>query len=131
MVDLSEPGFEGTELINFMQQVLDQEPELKKDSIKKAKANVVMTLRNGEKKTKSWFFGFKDTGEVKKIDGKPPKCDVEIIMNDKDFVKLVNDEVNPQKLYMSGKLKVKGNLMKAVSIEKILRAADPRPKAKL
>lgn len=32
---------------------------------------------------------------------------------------------------MSGKLKVKGNLMKAVSIEKILRAADPRPKAKL
>lgn len=127
-IDLSEPGFEGTELLNFMKSVLDDDPALRTKSIKQAKAIVILTLKNKEKKTKSWFFEFKNTGEVKKIDGAPPKADVTLIMADTDFLKLVNDEVNPQKLYMSGKLKVKGNLMKAVSIEKILRAADPRSK---
>lgn len=128
MSDLSEPGFEGTELLNFMKSVLDDDENLRKKSVQQAKANVILTLKNKDKKTKSWFFEFKSTGEVQKIDGAPPKADVTLMMSDVDFLKLVNDEANPQKLYMSGKLKVKGNLMKAVAIEKILRAADPRPK---
>lgn len=129
MVDLSEPDFEGTELLNFMKSVLDDDEKLKQKSIRQAKANVVLVLKNKEKKTKAWFFDFKSKGEVTKLgDEKPPKLDVTLYMSDKDFLNLVNNEANPQKLYMSGKLKVKGNLMKAVSIEKILRAADPRSK---
>lgn len=131
MSDLSEPGFEGTELLNFMQSVLDDDPELRKRSIQQAKANVVLILRNKDKKTKSWFFGFNNNGEVQKLEGKVPKADVTISMSDTDFLKLINEEANPQSLFMSGRLKVKGNVMKAVAIERILRAADPRPKAKL
>lgn len=127
-MSLSEPGFEGTELLDFMKSVLDDDPKLRKKSVNQAKAHVVLVLKNKEKKTKSWFFEFKNTGEVKKIEGAAPKADVTLFMSDVDFLKLVNNEANPQKLYMSGKLKVKGNLMKAVSIEKILRAADPRAK---
>ncbi|EGV63885.1 hypothetical protein PSN45_004038 [Yamadazyma tenuis] len=128
MSSLSEPGFEGTELLDFMKSVLDDDEKLRAKSIKQAKANVILTLKNKDKETKSWFFEFKNTGEVRKIDGTPPKADVALFMADKDFLKLVNNEANPQKLYMSGKLKIKGNLMKAVSLEKILRAADPRSK---
>lgn len=127
-MSLSEPGFEGTELLDFMKSVLDDDPKLRKKSVGQAKAHVVLVLKNKEKQTKSWFFEFKNTGEVKKIEGAAPKSDVTLFMSDVDFLKLVNNEANPQKLYMSGKLKVKGNLMKAVAIEKILRAADPRSK---
>ncbi|ODV68839.1 oleate-induced peroxisomal protein POX18 [Hyphopichia burtonii NRRL Y-1933] len=127
--DLSEPGFEGTPLLNFMKDVLEQEPKLRKDSVKKVKARVVLTLRNKENQKKSWFFDFKENGTVEKIEGDSlPKNDVAITMKDTDFLKLVDYKVQAQKLYLNGRLKVKGNLMKAISIETILKAADPRPK---
>lgn len=127
-VDLSEEGFEGTLLLNLMRDILEQEPKIRADSIKEVKSNIVLTLRNKDQKTKSWFFEFKQNGTVEKVEGAPPKADVTISMRDTDFVKLVDNKANPQKLYLNGKLKVNGNIMKAISIEKVLRAADPRPK---
>lgn len=127
-IDLSEEGFEGTTLLNFMRDVLDQEPKIRSDSVKEVKSNIILTLKNKQGKIKSWFFEFKEKGEVTKLDGNPPKADVTIVLKDTDFIKLVDNKVNPQKLYLNGRLKVNGNIMKAISIEKVLRAADPRPK---
>lgn len=128
---LAEEGFYGSELFDFMQSVVNDDLELKKKSIAKVQAITVVTLRNPEGKSKSWLMDFKKDGAVSKISGKIPKCDIQLFMADKDFVKLVNNEANPQRLFMSGKLKVKGNIMKAASIEPFLRSVDPRTKAKL
>lgn len=131
---LAEEGFYGSELFDFMKSVVDGDPELKKKSIERVKALTVITLRNKSGQTKSWLLDFKNDGEVKKLDGKPPKADIQLMMADKEFVKLINNEANPQLLFMAGKLKIKGNIVKAASIEPFLRSVDPRnnpPKAKL
>lgn len=59
------------------------------------------------------------------------KSDVTLILSDEDFGKLVQGKANAQKLFMSGKLKVKGNVMKATKAEVVLKSAGQAPKAKL
>lgn len=44
------------------------------------------------------------------------KANVTLVLNDSEFQKLVEGKANAQKLFMSGKLKVKGDVMsKSVS----------------
>lgn len=131
MSDLSKEGFNGSELFNFMRDIVDSDEKLKQDSIKKVNSMVLLTLRNKERKQQSWLMDFKKEGKVSKVDGPAPKTNIAITMSDADFVKLVDSKVNAQKLFMSGKLKVKGDIMKAASIETFLKSVDPRAKAKL
>ena len=49
-------------------------------------------------------------------------------MSDSDFGNLVAGKGNAQKLFMSGKLKIKGNVMKATKIEPILKKAQTKAK---
>jgi putative sterol carrier protein len=55
----------------------------------------------------------KETGTVGK--GTAPegkKAAVTLVLSDADFEKLVQGKANAQKLFMSGKLKVRGDVMK-------------------
>lgn len=54
---------------------------------------------------------------------------VTLVLADDDFAKLISGKANAQKLFMSGKLKVKGDVMKATKLEPVLNKA--RTKAKL
>ena len=49
-------------------------------------------------------------------------------LSDEDFSKLVNGKANAQKLFMSGKLKVKGDVMKATKAEPVLKKAQSKAK---
>lgn len=129
---LAEEGFYGSELFDFMQSIVDDDPSLKKRSMAKVNAVCVITLRNKDGKQKSWVMDFKNDGLVRKINSeKPPKTEIHLFLKDADFVKLINNEANPQRLFMSGRLKIKGNIVKAASIELFLRSVDPRTRAKL
>jgi len=55
---------------------------------------------------------------------------VTLSLSDEDFGKLVNGKANAQRLFMGGKLKVKGDVMKATKMEPILKKAQA-VKAKL
>jgi putative sterol carrier protein len=55
---------------------------------------------------------------------------VTLSLSDEDFGKLVNGKANAQRLFMSGKLKIKGDVMKATKMEPILKKAQT-VKAKL
>lgn len=125
---LAEEGFYGSELFDFMKLIVDEDPELKKRSIAKVSSVCVITLKNPKGEAKLWVLDFKKDGTVKKVTGKVPKSDIHLTLKDKDFVKLINNEANPQRMFMGGKLKIKGNLMKAASIEPFLREVDPRTK---
>ena len=54
---------------------------------------------------------------------------VTLSLSDDDFASLVSGKANAQRLFMSGKLKVKGDVMKATKMEPILSKA--RTKSKL
>jgi putative sterol carrier protein len=53
---------------------------------------------------------------------------VNLILSDDQFSKLISVKANAQKLYMSGKLKVKGDVMKATKMEPILKKAQNKAK---
>lgn len=55
---------------------------------------------------------------------------VSLSLSDEDFGKLVSGKANAQRLFMAGKLKVKGDVMKATKMEPILKKAQT-VKAKL
>lgn len=52
-------------------------------------------------------------------------------MSDADFQGLINGTQNAQKLFMGGKLKVKGDVMKATKMETVLKKAQQKQQAKL
>jgi len=54
-----------------------------------------------------------------------------MVLGDEEFAKLVSGKENAQKLFMSGKLKIKGNVMKATKLDPILKKAQGRMEAKL
>jgi putative sterol carrier protein len=53
---------------------------------------------------------------------------VTLVLSDTDFSSLVAGKANAQRLFMSGKLKIKGNVMKATKIEPILRKNQVKAK---
>jgi putative sterol carrier protein len=97
----------------------------RKDAIKKGGAIFAFTLKNTSSETDSWYIDLKETGTVGKglaPEGKKPA--VTLVLSDKDFGQLVQGKANAQKLFMSGKLKVKGDVMKATKMEPILKKAQ-------
>lgn len=119
-------GFNASTLFKQLSEGL-QDEAIKKKAISGVKAVIVITLKNKEGKEQSWVLDLKDGGSVEKTE-KAPKSDVQLLLKDADFVKLANGKANGQKLFMNGKLKVKGNMMKATAIEGVFKTLDPRPK---
>jgi putative sterol carrier protein len=56
---------------------------------------------------------------------------VTLVLSDTDFGNLVTGKANAQKLFMSGKLKIRGDVMKATRMEPILKKQQTAGKAKL
>ncbi|CAK7273954.1 hypothetical protein SEPCBS119000_005922 [Sporothrix epigloea] len=98
----------------------------RKDAIKNGKAVFGITLKNAAGDTQSWFIDLAKEGKV--VQGLD-KSDVELQLSDENFGKLVMGKAKAQGLFMSGKLKIKGNVMKAAKLEPVLNKA--RSKAKL
>ncbi|KAI0134654.1 SCP2 sterol-binding domain-containing protein [Xylariales sp. AK1849] len=98
----------------------------KKDAIKQGNAVFAFTLKNKAGETESWHIDLKEKGEVGTGVGTKPT--VSLSLSDEDFGKLVAGQANAQRLFMSGKLKVKGDVMKATKMEPILKKAQTKAK---
>ncbi|CAK9437870.1 uncharacterized protein LODBEIA_P22480 [Lodderomyces beijingensis] len=120
-------GFNASALFKELSEGLADKDAAAK-AIKGVNAVIVITLKNKEGKEASWLLDLKKEGTLKAVEGPPPKGDVQLLLKDADFVKLANGKANGQKLFMNGKLKVKGNMMKATAIESVFKQLDPRPK---
>lgn len=53
---------------------------------------------------------------------------VTLSLSDADFAQLVAGKANAQRLFMSGKLKIKGDVMKATKLDPILKKAQTKAK---
>lgn len=56
------------------------------------------------------------------------KKTVTLSLTDKDFGQLVAGKANAQKLFMTGKLKIKGDVMKATKIEPVFKKVQTKAK---
>ncbi|KAJ5161389.1 Fatty acid-binding protein [Penicillium capsulatum] len=112
-----------------IQQTLQSDAGERKDAVDKAKAIVAFNLKNAKGEEQSWYLDLKNKGEVGQ--GAAPaggKADVTLNLSDEDFNQLVSGKANAQRLFMGGKLKIKGNIMKATKMEPILKKAQGKAK---
>lgn len=79
-------------------------------------------LKNKAGETAEWHIDLKKEGKVGVGLGEKPT--VTLSLSDDDFGKLVAGKANAQRLFMGGKLKVKGDVMKATKMEPILKKAQ-------
>jgi putative sterol carrier protein len=109
-----------------MNKVLGGSEQDRKDAIKQGNAVFAFTLKNEAGETASWNLDLKNSGKVSQGLGEKPN--VTLILSDKDFAALSAGQANAQKLFMSGKLKIKGDVMKATKMEPILKKAQTQAK---
>ncbi|EAU36637.1 conserved hypothetical protein [Aspergillus terreus NIH2624] len=128
-MSLKNDAFPSSAAFDVINQVLQSDAAERKDAVDKAKAVVAFNLKNEQGQEESWYLDLKEKGEVGK--GAAPKggkADVTLTLSDADFASLVSGKANAQRLFMGGKLKIKGNIMKATKMEPIMKKAQGKAK---
>jgi len=69
-----------------------------------------------------YFIDFKNGGGEVGEGDPASKADVTITMNEEVFLKIFNRELAPATAFMTGKVKVSGDLSKALTLEKVMKA---------
>ncbi|KAJ0425110.1 SCP2 sterol-binding domain-containing protein [Aspergillus carlsbadensis] len=128
-MSLKVDGFPSSAAFDVINSSLQGDEAERKDAVKTAQTVVAFTLKNSSGKEESWYLDLKDKGVVGKGAAPPGgKADVTLQLSDADFGSLVSGQANAQKLFMGGKLKIKGNIMKATKMEPVLKKAQGKAK---
>lgn len=101
----------------------------KDEAIKKVKAVFQFDVKNKEGKVEQWTLDLKTKGTIT-TGPATPKADIIIAVQDSDFVNLASGKLNGQKAFMTGKIKIKGNMMLATKLDTVLKDLTA-PKSKL
>jgi len=118
-------GFKAAAVFNQLSALLKADPSV----VSKVQAIFVYQLKRG-KDTATWTIDLKN-GAGRIYSGEPPNpkdADATFTLDDDDFVAMIEQKANPQNLFMSGKLKLKGNLAKAMNFEKVIKGLAPKAK---
>ncbi|ORY73608.1 SCP2 sterol-binding domain-containing protein [Leucosporidium creatinivorum] len=123
---VSAPGFDSSRVFALASVLLasPSAQQTKKQLLKSMKTVYLFHITQEAKgEERSWFVDMKKKGRVGLLEGKekaPLKPDVTVWIGDRDFVGLATGKLNPQKLYAAKRIRVRGNLDKALEVEKIL-----------
>ncbi|KAJ4147150.1 hypothetical protein LMH87_001695 [Akanthomyces muscarius] len=126
-MSVSNEKIPASQLFDVINEQLSENPDEVRDAIKKGNGIFAFTIKGNSGVTDSWHVDLKSTGRVGKGIGEKPS--VTVVLDEDNFTKLFLGQANPQNLFMTGKLKIKGNLMKAMALQPILQVI--RVKAKL
>ncbi|KJZ79630.1 hypothetical protein HIM_01099 [Hirsutella minnesotensis 3608] len=125
-MSLKNDKFPSSAAFDAISQALSASDADRKDAIKQANAVFAFTLKNKAGETESWHIDLKETGKVGSGTGSKPT--VTLSLSEEDFGKLVTGNANAQRLFMSGKLKIKGDIMKATKLDPIMKKAQTKAK---
>ncbi|EIE76679.1 hypothetical protein G6F46_007035 [Rhizopus delemar] len=128
MSDIVVPGFKSSELIAELNKAFESfSPEEKAKLIKQVNGIFQFVIKNSEGKEEIFTVDVKKEGKVSRGKG-PGKADAILTLKDQDFVDLATGKLNGQKAYMSGKLKIKGQIMLAMKLDHVFKAVNPKAK---
>ncbi|KAA8565253.1 hypothetical protein EYC84_010979 [Monilinia fructicola] len=131
-MSLKNDAFPSSAAFEAIAASLAASPTDRASAIKQGNAVFAFTLKNKAGETATWHIDLKKDGTVGTGPGEKPT--VTLLLSDEDFGKLVRGQANSQRLFMAGKLKVKGDVMKATKLGPILEKAkvgEGEVKAKL
>ncbi|EIW72174.1 sterol-binding protein [Tremella mesenterica] len=125
MSDLKESGFKTSEVLSTLATSFDKMSENdKKAQIKKTNGIFQLNIKNAEGKEGIWVIDLKEQGKVTKGPAKKPDCTM--TLSDDTFMSLADGKLNGQKAFMTGALKVKGNVMLATKLDGVLKGAKAK-----
>ncbi|KAF4126284.1 SCP-2 sterol transfer family [Geosmithia morbida] len=125
-MSLKNDKFPSSAAFDAIDAALNSSDAERKDAIKQGNGIYAFVLKNGAGETESWHIDLKQTGKVGKGPGEKPN--VTLSLSDSDFGNLATGKANAQRLFMSGKLKIKGDVMKATKMEPIFKKAQTKAK---
>ncbi|ORX61681.1 sterol-binding-like protein [Hesseltinella vesiculosa] len=130
MSDIIVPGFKSSELIHQLNVVFTAFTEDERQNLVKQVNGVFQFVIINDKKQQEVFtIDCKKNGTVLRGKG-DIKADTILNIADQDFIDLAEGRLNGQKAYMSGKLKVKGQIMLAMKLDNVFKSIK-QDKAKL
>ncbi|KAL5035272.1 hypothetical protein BDV3_005228 [Batrachochytrium dendrobatidis] len=100
----------------------------KQAMVKQTGAVFEFLVKNAAGAQQAWTLDLKNQAGLTL--GSNAKPDITINLSDDTFVDLASGKLNGQKAFMSGKLKVKGNMMLATRLDGVLKLAKSAPKPK-
>ncbi|XP_013778666.1 peroxisomal multifunctional enzyme type 2-like [Limulus polyphemus] len=104
------------------------------DAAAKAQAIFEWNITKNGKPAAQWTLDLKNgKGEVYRGSPKNEKAGCILTLEDSDMVSMITGKLDPQKAFMSGKLKIKGNIMLTRKLQTLLKAAEhknPTPEQK-
>merc|ERR1712146_475979 len=105
-----------TDMSNAAEILKSLETKITKDMVKKVKGIFAFEIA-GE----TWVADLKKEGKLHK--GKPAglKPDCTMIMTEAVFIELFTGKMNPQKGFMQGKYKIKGNIMASQKLQALMK----------
>ncbi|KAG0250318.1 hypothetical protein DFQ27_009468 [Actinomortierella ambigua] len=125
--DLSYDGFESSFLILQIAEYLKVlSEEERKAEVAKVKGIFLFNVKK-DKQTAVWMMDMKNgIGQMKKgkIEGLKP--DITLELPDKVFVDMFMGKLNGQKAFMSGKIKVKGQIMLALKLDNMMKETQDK-----
>ncbi|XP_019742590.1 peroxisomal multifunctional enzyme type 2 [Hippocampus comes] len=89
--------------------------------VKKVNAIFSWEITKDGKNVAEWTIDLKNGSGTLHRGASSGKADVTFTASDEDFMELVQDKLNPQKAFFTGKLKIRGNVMLGQKLEVILK----------
>ncbi|KAG2204230.1 hypothetical protein INT46_008845 [Mucor plumbeus] len=130
MSDIVIPGFKSSQLIAELNKSFEAfSPEEKAKLLKQVNGVFQFTIKNKEGKEENFIVDCKKGGKASRGKGSV-KPDAVLVLKDGDFVALATGKLNGQKAYMTGKFKVKGQIMLAMKLDSVFKTIK-LPSAKL
>ncbi|RMZ87815.1 hypothetical protein DV736_g4954, partial [Chaetothyriales sp. CBS 134916] len=126
---LKDDAFPASVAFDVIHDAITSDPSEQKDAVRQGQGIFAFKLKNTAGQEAAWHLDLKETGTVGK--GEAPsgkKADVTLSLSDENFANLVSGKANAQQLFMSGKLKIKGNVMKASKMQPVLAKAQTKAK---
>ncbi|EGD72855.1 hydroxysteroid dehydrogenase 4 [Salpingoeca rosetta] len=110
------PALKATAIFERMKATLSEK------MVKKANAIFQWNIKDAAKNTHVWTVDLKKgSGEIYRGQPKSGRPGCTLTLSDDDFAQLVDGKLDPMKAFMSGKLKLSGNMMLAQKLQVLLR----------
>lgn len=91
------------------------------DAVKDSENSLRFDVKKGQE-VKSWIIDFKGGPKIWECTGKKDKANCTISLKDEDFVDLISQKSDPQSMFLSGKIKIAGDLMVAMQLTELQNA---------
>lgn len=111
-------GLKSEALFGEIEKRIQGKPEL----AKKANAVFQFNITKGGKVVSTWALHLKGSAPSVVKGPAKPKADCSLTLSDDDFVGMVSGTLNPQKAFMTGKLKISGNIMLSQKLAGVFQA---------